>query len=225
MSLRHIAFIMDGNRRWAKKGAMSLKEGYEGGLRAMERIIPILIAKGISCGTFFAFSSENWKRSVAEIAILQDTIESALLDFREFTNKHEVRIKVIGDVGQFRKGVQDAAKRLEEETRHHDAFYAQVAAGYGGMQDIVQAAKQCASNQDGKTLTKDVFESYLQAQTLGPVDMLVRTGGQRRLSNFLLWQCAYAELFFIDTFWPDFSRKELQEALDYYGRVKRNYGV
>lgn len=224
MVSRHIAFIMDGNRRWAKKAGLSLREGYQGGVETLKRIVPFLIQKGCSCGTFFAFSTENWKRSVQEISLLQDVVENALEAFREFADEHSIRVYVVGDITGFRPKIQSAVQDLMESTRHNKAFHAQIAAGYGGMQDIVQAVKAVAQDSTDNLTTK-TFEPYLQAQTLGPVDLLVRTGGQRRLSNFLLWQCAYADLFFLDDYWPDLTCEAVDNILQDFSKIQRNYGA
>lgn len=225
MSPRHIAFIMDGNRRWARREGVSLRGGYQEGLEALKRLVPLLIKKNVPCGTFFAFSTENWKRSAQETSLLQDVVENALGAFQEFADEHDMRVYVIGDVSGFRPKIQKAVQELMDNTRHHKTFHAQVAAGYGGMQDIVQAAKAWAAQEQAKDLTLQTFENYLQAQTLGPVDILVRTGGKKRLSNFLLWQCAYADLFFLDSYWPDLTCESVEKVLEDFSKIKRSYGA
>ena len=225
MSPRHIAFIMDGNRRWAKKLGEPLRAGYQEGVEALKKVVPFLIEKGVPTGSFFAFSTENWRRSLQEISLLQDVVEGALETFQAFADEHNVRVTVIGDISGFRQKIQNAVKDVMEKTRLYTAFHAQVAVGYGGVQDIVHAAQAWADRGDKKNLTPEIFESYLSGHTLGPVDMLVRTGGQRRLSNFLLWQCAYADLFFLDEYWPDITHASLEKILHEFAQIKRNYGV
>jgi len=223
--IRHVAFIMDGNRRWARQAVASLKDGYNAGMEKLEEVVLFLSQVGIKGATFFAFSSENWKRPKQEISLLQDVVEGAFERFLDFAHKQEVQVRIIGDFHLFRPGIRDFMQQIITETKHYRSMSVQVAAGYGGMQDIVCAVERWRAAGSAEPLTPDVFASYLQSAALGPVDLLIRTGGQQRLSNFLLWQCAYAELFFLKEYWPALTTSRLEEVFSEYGGIQRNFGA
>ncbi|MCY4413709.1 MAG: polyprenyl diphosphate synthase [Alphaproteobacteria bacterium] len=223
---KHIAFIMDGNRRWAKKNNLSLLKGYREGFLNIQTVLLELLKYDISKASFFAFSTENWKRDVKELNILEDVFEKMFAELTNFASEHGVRIRVIGDISGFREGVRRKVTEIENNTKDNTNISIQVAAGYGGRMDIVEAARGWArSGGDPEKLTESVLQTFMQADFLGDVDILVRTGGAQRISNFLLWHCAYADYFFPTAHWPDFGAEDLKKILDSYNNIKRNYGA
>ncbi|MCK0128704.1 polyprenyl diphosphate synthase [Erythrobacter sp. F6033] len=217
---RHVAIIMDGNGRWAKKRALPRAVGHQRGVEAVRRLVRGLEPMGLDCITLYAFSSENWKRSEDEVDdlmnLMRKFIKSDLPDFVA----NDVKLKIIGD---WRGLAPDIVAMLEdalEQTSKGTKTLA-VALNYGGQDEIVRAAAKAAEIGE---VTAQSIAANLDTHDLPPLDLLIRTSGEIRLSNFLLWQAAYAEMLFVDTLWPDFKPEHLAEALDDFAKRERRYG-
>lgn len=225
---RHVAIIMDGNNRWAKKRFLPGIAGHKAGVKAVREVIETCAQAGVEVLTLFAFSSENWKRPADEVGAL---MELFLLALRREVNKLDqngIRLKILGDLSAFQPELQEAIARAEQQTAGNSRFILQIAANYGGRWDIVQAARQLAVQvQQGELQPGQIDEELLDQHlvTSGPEpDLLIRTGGEQRISNFLLWQMAYTEFYFTDLFWPDFKRDAMQTALDSFTTRERRFG-
>jgi undecaprenyl diphosphate synthase len=217
---RHVAIIMDGNGRWAKRHHLPRAMGHQRGVEAVRRLVRALKPIDLECLTLYAFSSENWKRPDEEIrdlmGLMRRFIKSDLPEFIE----NGIRLKIIGDYNRFDADIaemlQDALARTAEGQRT-----LAVALNYGSQQEIARAASQAASKGE---VTTETIAAHLDTADLPPLDLLIRTSGEQRLSNFLLWQSAYAEFWFTDELWPDFTPEHLQQALDEFARRERRYG-
>lgn len=225
---RHLAIIMDGNGRWAKKRGMPRLMGHRQGAKAVTRTVEAAAQKGISILTLFAFSSENWKRPAEEVSGLMDLFAKVLVSERDNLHKNGIKVLFIGDLSRLSPKLQSAIASIEQLTEHNERMLLQIAVNYGGRWDIVQAAKQIAQKvQDGSldisSLDDASFKQYLSVGD--DVDLLIRTGGEYRISNFLLYQCAYSELYVTDTLWPDFDSEQMQKAIDYFSSRERRFGM
>lgn len=221
---------MDGNGRWAEKQGKSRAYGHRAGHTAVLKTVRHAVKSGIKSLTLYAFSSENWRRPDNEINALMRLFQQALKRNRRLFIKHKIRFKVIGDVSRFSKALQQAIKQLEEETAHHDTMTLNIAANYGSKWDIVFAAKQLAEqvkigHLQVDDITEERFNQHLALAEQGPVDLLIRTGGEQRISNYLLWQCAYAELAFMPLFWPEFDEQALDNAIADFQQRTRRFGA
>ena len=217
---RHVAIIMDGNGRWAKRRALPRVMGHKRGVEAVRTLVRSLESTGIECLTLYAFSSENWKRPEEEVSDLMNLMRNFIrTDLDEFVEKG-VRLKIVGD---WRALDADIVRMLEDalERTANGTHTVAVALNYGSQQEIVQAAQAAA--REGE-ITPEAIERHLFTADLPPIDLLIRTSGEVRLSNFLLWQMAYAEMIFVDTLWPDFTPQHLQAALDDFAKRERRYG-
>ena len=227
---KHIAIIMDGNGRWAGKRAMSRLKGHEQGAKAVREVIKGCRELGIPYLTLFAFSSENWRRPKEEVNHLMGL-------FKFFFNKEinelvdaGVKVDFIGNISKLPEDVQELAKELVERTSHNSALTLTIALSYGGRAEIVEAAARLAEDiASGKVsaadLSEGLFEGYLETKNVPDPDMIIRTSGEKRLSNFLLWQSAYSELIFQDVLWPDYTRDDLQDAINEFYSRNRRYGA
>ncbi|QUL39120.1 polyprenyl diphosphate synthase [Erythrobacter sp. JK5] len=217
---RHVAIIMDGNGRWAKKRGLPRSVGHQRGVEAVRRLVRAVEPMGLDCLTLYAFSSENWKRSEDEVDDLMNLMRKFIKsDLAEFI-ANGVKLKIIGD---WRSLAPDIVAMLEdalEQTSKGTQTLA-VALNYGAQNEIARAATRAA--QAGEITTASI-DANLDTHDLPPLDLLIRTSGEVRLSNFLLWQAAYAEMLFVDTLWPDFKPEHLQQALDDFGTRERRYG-
>lgn len=226
---RHVAIIMDGNGRWAGQRSVRRTEGHKAGVRATQDIIEACGRRGIDALTLFAFSSENWRRPESEVSILLDLFLRTLRSEVAKLGENNVRLRFIGDRSGFSKALQDAMSRAERETAGNDGLELAIAANYGGRWDISQAARQLAEEAaagtlDPATIEPELLGSRLSLADLPEPDLFIRTGGERRISNYLLWQLAYTELWFTDLLWPDFDAVALDEALAYYRGRQRRFG-
>lgn len=220
-NLRHIAFIMDGNGRWAKARGLERQEGHKVGVKVFERIANTCFDYGLNTVTFYAFSTENWKRPPVEIKTIMGLLGLYLDKCGGDLKKRGVRFRMIGDKRGLDKSLQNKINRLEAETAHFDRTL-NVAINYGGRDEIVHACNVLLQN--GEEITKENISRALYTAGSPEPDMIIRTAGERRLSNFLLWQSSYSELYFCDKLWPDFSDDDLKEAInDFYSR-RRRYG-
>jgi undecaprenyl diphosphate synthase len=226
---RHIAIIMDGNNRWAKSHGLPSVAGHRAGVKSVRSVVQACIEENIQVLTLFAFSSENWQRPPIEVRALMDLFLNVLQ--REVKKLHENNVKLImiGDRTRFSDTLQKNMQKAEQLTQHNTGLTLAVAANYGGQWDIVHVAQQIAQNVADKKITvndinQDVFQSFVCLGDLPPVDLCIRTSGEQRISNFLLWQIAYAELYFTPIHWPDFDGKELKAAIENYSQRQRRFG-
>ena len=222
---RAVAIIMDGNGRWAERQGLPVAEGHRAGTRALRRTVEAAIDLGLETLVVYAFSTENWSRPAGEVESLMDifgeTIERELPDLV----RQGVRTRFIGRRDRASVGLQQQMARLEEETAGNDRLNLWVALDYGGRAEIVEAARRLAeSGIDPDEIDEYVLRANLYAPELPDPDLLIRTSGELRISNFLLWQLAYSELVFVDTLWPDFGHAELEQALAAYAQRRRRFG-
>ena len=213
----HIAVIMDGNGTWSKRKGLSKKKGHQRGVKSAKNFTSYSLDAGIKNLTLFALSNENLLRPKLELSNLFDIFFYSFAEEKEFLKDNKIRIKFIGNLDKLPKKLKDNALLLEYETKKNKKLNLFVALNYGGKQDIIQAVKKSKNKTSS-------FENYLFSKDLPEVDLLIRTGGYRRLSNFLLWQTSYAELYFTDVLWPDFSKNNFAKALDWYRGVNRKFG-
>ncbi|MFP3454761.1 polyprenyl diphosphate synthase [Psychrobacter sp. SIMBA_152] len=226
---RHIAIIMDGNNRYGKANDLGHGQGHVAGKDALDPIVEYCVNTGIEVLTVFAFSSENWQRPPSEVALLMQLLTSTIHEQMPRMNEYRIRLRFIGDRSQLSESLQTLMADAEEKTAEFDAMTLVIAISYGGQWDIANAAQQLAQQvQAGKLKAENVSEellgNYVQLADTPAVDMLVRTGGEYRISNFLLWQSAYAELFFTPTLWPNFTAEELASMIAEFAKRQRRFG-
>lgn len=229
---QHVAIIMDGNRRWAKAKGFPTFEGHRHGEERIEPIVDAAISLGIPYLTFWAFSTENWHRRKNEVAFLLNLYRRVLDKKVDNFHKKNVKIHIIGNTALFPKDIQQKTRQWMEKTKNNTIITVNFALSYGGRDEIVRAVerlqldqkfKQASAGQHTK-LTEVEFEKYLDTAGQIDPDLLIRTGGEMRLSGFLLWQLEYAELYFTDTYWPDFTPEEFKKAIDEYSHRQRRFG-
>ena len=222
---QHIAIVMDGNGRWAKKRFLPRVAGHVKGVEAIRRTIEGCIVRNIPYLTVFAFSSENWKRPGEEVSFLMNLSLSSLEKETDKLHDNDIRLKVVGDLSRFDVPLQKAITVAEEKTSKNSTLTLTVCANYGGRWDILQAARRMSSEGlDVKDMTEERLSSYLALSYAPEPDLFIRTGGETRISNFLLWQLAYSELYFTETFWPDFDNEELEKAIASFQSRERRFG-
>ena len=225
----HVAVIMDGNGRWATARGLSRTEGHKKGAEAARRTVEAAQEMGIPYVTLFGFSSENWSRPAGEIDDLMNLLRYYLAKETEELKKKGARLRVIGDRARLPDDIVDRIRVIEEETKGNDKITVVIALSYGGRQDIVFAAKELARQAsagkvDAEKIDEDIFASHLMTHDIPDPDLMIRTSGESRISNFLMWQLAYAELFFTETLWPDFGKNDLEEAVAFFNSRDRRYG-
>lgn len=218
---QHVAIIMDGNGRWAKSKGLPRNFGHKRGLDIAEKIIDYSLEKGIKYLSLFVFSTENWKRPNAEVNSLFDLAEKYLNRFEKFC-RDRIRVIVSGERKGLPQSLLDKIGYIQEKTKEFNSICVNLCINYGGQMEIAQAAKKVA--EQGRPMTVENITQNLYNPTLPPPDLVIRTGGHKRLSNFLLFQSAYAELYFSDTFWPDFSCGEYNAILEEYAARARTFG-
>ncbi|AAU38534.1 MULTISPECIES: polyprenyl diphosphate synthase [Basfia] len=227
---KHIAIIMDGNGRWAKQQGKMRIFGHKSGVRAVRRSVSYACQIGVQALTLYAFSSENWNRPEQEVNALMTLFMQALdLEVKKL-HKNNIKLKVLGDISGFSPKLQEKIARAETLTANNDSLTLNIAANYGGCWDIVQATRQIAQQvKDGSLtiseITEELFQRNLVTKEQPPVDLLIRTSGEQRISNFLLWQIAYAELYFSHVLWPDFNEQEFNRAIYVYQQRERRFGT
>lgn len=225
---RHIAIIMDGNGRWATERGKDRSYGHSAGVDAVRRITSECTRIGVKYLTLYTFSTENWNRPATEIHALMGLVLTNLED--EIFMKNNVRFRVIGDTKRLPQEVQDKLHETEEHTKDNDTMTMVVALSYSSRWEITQAVKEIVaeSRQKGETsdddITEDTISRHLQTAFMPDPDLLIRTGGEYRISNYLLWQIAYTELYFTPTYWPDFSEEDLHKAIESYQSRQRRFG-
>ena len=223
--LKHVAIIMDGNGRWAKMRSHPRVWGHVRGSGVVADIVETADDCGIKALTMYAFSSENWCRPQTEVKVLFRLLYKFLLKERERIKKNNIRFKIMGDVSNLPSSTKDLISSLEDETKNNDGLKLTFAFSYGARSEITQAINQFVRENPGREITEEALSQYLLIPDLGDVDLLIRTGGDQRVSNFLLWQIAYAELFFTDTKWPDFTSEEFKNILNNVAQRERRFGA
>jgi len=223
---RHVAIIMDGNGRWATSRHLPRVAGHSRGVDAVRTVIESSIAAGVEYLTLFAFSSENWRRPPDEVSVLMRLFVSSLQREVDTMRRNGVRLRVVGQIEAFEPRLRELIARAQEQSAGNTRLNLTVCASYGGRWDIVQAAQRLAQQQVAGAAPpgEAEFERHLSMAFAPDPDLLIRTGGERRISNFLIWQMAYAELFFTDALWPDFGRPEFAAALEWYAQRERRFG-
>ncbi len=220
--VNHVAIIMDGNGRWALKRGRSRNYGHQQGLKSIEKIVNYSIKKNISYLTLFTFSSDNWKRPKNEVNFLFKLLENYFKkNLRKVVN-NGIKVKIIGDKSKLAKNLRNIIKLAEIRTKKNNKISVQLALNYGSKDEIINSIK--ILNKKKQTVNKKNFEQNLYTADYPNPDILIRTGGQKRLSNFLLWQLAYAEIFFIDKMWPEFNTNDFNKIINKFKKIKRNFG-
>lgn len=226
---KHVAIIMDGNNRWAKQRRLPSFAGHKAGVDSVRAVVEVALQQGIEVITLFAFSSENWSRPAEEVSGLMALFKWALRRETKRLNKYQVRLKVVGDRTGFSNELQQLMLKAEELTANNTKTTLVIAANYGGRQDITQAARQLAlqvekGELNAQDITEADFQKHLALEALPDPDLCIRTSGEERLSNFLLWQLAYAELVFVDAYWPDFRQQAFYDTLKVFINRQRRFG-
>ena len=226
---RHVAIIMDGNGRWAKQRGLPRAAGHRAGAEAVRRALQAATDKGVEVLTIYAFSSENWRRSAEEISDLTALMRYYLERELKTLEKERVRLRLIGDYSAFGGGLVERLERAVERTANNRRLTLVIALNYGSRREIAEAARKLASKAVAGSLApelidEDMIAAELQTSDLPELDLLIRTSGEVRLSNFLLWQAAYAELLFLDVLWPDFDERTFADALSVYAARERRFG-
>lgn len=225
----HVAIILDGNGRWAKKRFLPRNAGHAQGSKVVEQICEDAHNLGIKYLTVYAFSTENWKRPKKEVDALMKLLDKYLSDCIERSSKNNMRVRVLGDISALDEKMQKKIMDLEEISSVNTGLNFSVALNYGSRDEMLRAVKCCAekcmSNEMKiDDINEEIFASFLDTRELPEPDLLIRTSGEQRLSNFLLWQLAYTEFYFTDVLWPDFNKEELKKAIDYYANRDRRFG-
>ena len=225
----HVAIIMDGNGRWAKKRGLPRTAGHAQGARVVEQILEDADHMGIRYLTVYAFSTENWSRPDSEVKALMNLLRTYMKTSLTKCARNNVRIRVIGDKSRLDSDLQASIANLEKETASNTGIGFQIAINYGSRDEIVRALRKAAqrvkdSELNPEDITEDMISDGLDTAGIPDPDLLIRTGGEERISNFLLWQTAYSELYFCDAAWPDFNKAELEKAIDAFNNRERRYG-
>ena len=219
--LNHVAIIMDGNGRWGLKYKKSRNEGHKHGLNTVEKIIKISLEQKIKYLTLYAFSTENWKRPKSEIKYLFNLLENFLINKLEELNKQNIKLKIIG-IKNFSSNLNRLLRESEQKTKKNNKLQINLALNYGSKFELINAFKKLKKSK--KIINEKNLKKYLQTKDIPDPEILIRTGNTKRLSNFLLWQVAYTEIFFEKKLWPDFKEKDYNKIIKTYRSVKRNYG-
>ncbi len=226
----HVAIILDGNGRWAKKKRMPRNYGHTQGSKVVEKICEEAYKMGIQYLTVYAFSTENWKRPKEEVDALMKLLQTYLETSVKTSTKNNMRVRVIGDKSILSDSIKKSIDDLEENSKNNTGLKFQVAINYGSRDEMLRAIKALsmdvkANKTDINHIDEKLFEQYLDTNGIPDPDLLIRTSGEQRLSNFLLWQLAYTEFYFTDLLWPDFNKKELLKAVEYYSSRTRKFGA
>lgn len=226
---QHIAIILDGNGRWAKAKGMPRNYGHAQGSKNVERICEEAWRMGIKYLTVYAFSTENWNRPQSEVDALMKLLRNYMKTCLKTAAKNDMKVRVIGDKSALDDDIRNRIEELEEASRNNNGLNFTIALNYGSRDEIVRAARALAKDcADGKVAPDEIdekrYESYLDTAEIPDPDLLIRTSGEQRLSNYLLWQLAYSEFYFTDILWPDFTKEELARAIEYYNSRDRRFG-
>jgi undecaprenyl diphosphate synthase len=223
---RHIAIIMDGNGRWAKQRKLPRAAGHKRGVEIVREVVKACVARGVEYLTLFAFSSENWRRPEEEVSMLKQLFIMALEREAQKLHRNGIRLRVVGDLAPFGKKITELVARAEQLTQDNKSMTLTIAANYGGRWDLMQAMQRLIESMPEQRggFTEEQFASHLAMAYAPEPDLFIRTGGEQRISNFLLWQLAYSEFYFTDTLWPDFNAAALDQAIESYQRRERRFG-
>ncbi len=222
----HIAIIMDGNGRWAKQRGLARTQGHKEGLNSAKRIVAMAASLGIKYVTLYTFSTENWKRAQDEVGYLMTLIKGHLRAEFQFYKDNGIKIEHIGNLEGLPKDVQKEIINAKKDTEHFTGTTCVLAINYGGRDEIVRGLKKIVSEQiPAQEITEDLVSRSLDIKTMPDVDLMIRTGGEERLSNFLLWQCAYAEFIFTDTLWPEYTEEEFLKDIVEFQKRNRRFGA
>ena len=226
----HIAIIMDGNRRWAKEHNVPIKMGHKEGAKTIEKIVEYANQIGLKYITVYAFSTENWKRSQEEVSWLMQLLQNYLDEYSKRADTQNIKIRVLGDMSALNQGLQNSIAEAIERTKNNTGTSFNIALNYGGRDEIVKATQKIAKQvQDGALSIEDINEEILSnnmyTYDMPDPDLMIRTSGELRTSGFLMWQLAYTEFLFVDKYWPDFTEKDLDDAIEAYGKRKRKFGA
>ena len=226
---KHVAIILDGNGRWAKSKGLPRNAGHVQGARVVEDMCEITYNMGIQYFTVYAFSTENWSRPKDEVDALMKLLRNYMVNAKKRANKNNMCVRVIGDKTGLDWDLQESIRDLEESTKNNTGLHFQIAINYGGRDEITRAVRRLSADvAEGKleadSVTEETLNSYLDTAGLPDPDLLIRTCGEQRISNFLLWQPAYTEFYFCDKAWPDFNKKELERAIESYNTRNRKFG-
>src|SRR5699024_72328 len=224
---QHLAVVMDGNGRWATKRHLPRTAGHLRGIGAVRRTVRYCGDKGIKYLTLFSFSSENWRRPQDEVDLLMRLFARSLIKEVKTLHKNNICLKVIGDLSAFNTQIRELIVEAEELTKDNDSMYLTIAANYGGRWDILSAFQRYMQEHEShpeRIVDELEFDKYLSMSWAPEPDLFIRTGGEQRISNFLIWQLAYTELYFTDRYWPDINAQHLQEAFDWYATRERRFG-
>ena len=226
----HIAIIMDGNRRWARERKIDYRLGHKEGAKTLEKIVRYSKKVGIKYITVYAFSTENWKRSDEEVGALMLLLKTYLDDYSKRADSENIKVKVLGDISALSEGLQKSIKKCEERTKDNDGILFCIGINYGGRDEIVHAVKNIAEDVKNNKLDVDdisekLIDDYLYTAGIPDPDLVIRTSGELRISNFLPWQIVYSEFLFLDKYWPDFSEEDIDLAIEEYQRRNRKFGA
>lgn len=226
---KSIAIILDGNGRWAKRRNLPRAMGHKAGCETLEKTVEDCVRLGVECLTVYAFSTENWKRSALEVGALMKLLRFYMVKLIDVANKNNVKAVMIGDESRFEPDIRKGIKKLIEATKNNTGMVFAFAINYGGRDEIKRAVENIVDDvESGKISKSDISEelisSYLDTKDLPDPDLLIRTSGELRVSNFLLWQIAYSEFYITDTLWPDFDKEELLKAIESYSHRQRRFG-
>ena len=225
----HIAIILDGNGRWAKSKGMPRNYGHVQGSKTVETICEEAYKMGVNYLTIYAFSTENWERPKGEVDALMKLLRNYMKTCLKTASKNHMCVRVLGEKSRLDEDIRDRINELEEATKENDGLHFQIALNYGSRDEMIRAMKKMTKDvEDGKISTNDIteelYETYLDTAGIPAPDLLIRTSGEERISNFLLWQVAYSEFYFSNVLWPDFNKAELTKAIEEYNHRSRRYG-
>ena len=226
---KHIAIIMDGNRRWAKERGLETRLGHKEGAETLKKIAKYANQIGIKYLTVYAFSTENWKRTKEEVGALMGLLQMYVADFLKDSDLENVKINILGDISKLDKGLQNSIEKAIDRTKNNTGLTLNVAFNYGGRDEITKAMQKVAEKVKNKEINVEDIDEQLVSENLYTAgqpdpDLLIRPGGEKRISNYLLWQLAYTEFLFIDKYWPDFTEKDLDEAIEIFESRNRKFG-
>ena len=226
---KSIAIILDGNGRWAQKRNLPRAMGHKAGCETLEKTVEDCVRLGVECLTVYAFSTENWKRSALEVGALMKLLRFYMVKLIDVANKNNVKAVMIGDESRFEPDIRKGIKKLIEATKNNTGMVFAFAINYGGRDEIKRAVEYIADDVESGKISKcdiseELISSYLDTKNLPDPDLLIRTSGELRVSNFLLWQIAYSEFYITDTLWPDFDKEELLKAIESYSHRQRRFG-
>ena len=224
-NLQHIAIIMDGNRRWAKAKFLPSAVGHQKGVESLKKTMRLFDEFGIKYLTVYAFSTENWNRKKEEVDFLMSLLAKTLLNELDEMHRENVKIKFLGNIEKLSDNLIEIVKNAEEKTKNNTGVNLNIAFNYGARDEIVNAVKKIINDKiQPEEITEKLISNYLYTKNMPDPDLLIRTGGDKRISNYLLWQLAYSELYVTDTLWPDFGKESLEEAITEFGKRNRRFG-